>query len=362
MTEYRYIFGSLRTESIIAEIPLFGTYMDNELNVGGRFDGSFNLDMTGFDNQTLMDATIPGRCFVVCEREGQPVWGGYVWSRTYQSQAKTIQLYAQSFEYYPTHQLIRNDFVSTNTEQLIIFNSLWTDMMNSTASRNLNINLPSGIPPTVIPKSVVVAASDFKYYDEIISSLADSADGFDWTIDIGKSGSNYIKTLRAGHPTIGTTDPRQLTFEYPGNILNYYATESMTDAGTNVFTLGSGEGTSMIYTEYVHQDLLDSGSPRWDITSSRKDIDNQAQVDSFGIQEGTIRRPPMLVVKPSLKANVVPEFGSFGLGDACNLVITDSRFPSGFTFSARITKWTLQPQSSENTEEFSIIFAGDENG
>src|SRR6185503_2011091 len=116
MTDYRYIFGSLRDERIVAEIPLFGTYMDLEMNVGGRLDGSFQLDQTGIDNDTLLSATIPGKTFVCCERNGIPIWIGYVWSRTYQSQSKSIQLFAESFEYFPTHQLIIQDYTASGEQ------------------------------------------------------------------------------------------------------------------------------------------------------------------------------------------------------------------------------------------------------
>ena len=359
MTDYRYIFGSLRTEEIIAEIPLYGTYMDLELNVGGRFDGSFSLDMTGISNRTLLDATIPGRCFVICERNGIPIWGGFVWSRTYQSQSKDVQLYAQSFEYYPRYQLIRSDLTQTD-EQLTLFKNLWTHMQ-SVNGRNLNINVPTVTFATVITKQIEVATTDFKFYDEVMSSIADSEDGFDWTIDITKSDNYYIKTLRMGYPALGSLDPQGLTFDYPGSILNYYATEGMTDAGTNVYTLGAGEGSGMIFTQVIHQDLIDAGSPRWDVIASRKDISDPFTLDSFATIEAKIRRPPMLVIKPSMKSNRQPEFGSFGLGDACNLNIRDPRFPEGFIFPTRIAKWTLQPQSASNTDEFTVLFAGDED-
>jgi len=356
MTSYRYIFGSLRTESIIAEIPLFGTYMDLELNVGGRFDGSFQLDQTGIDNQTLIDATIPGRCFVAVERDNAPVWVGFIWSRTYQSQSKTFQLYAQSFEKYPQSELLRSSYNNT-ADQLEVFKDLWTTMQ-AVEGRNMNINVPA-VAPATVAKTITGEPEDFKYYGELMSSLSDTSDGFDWTIDVAKSGSFYIKTIRLGYPTLGTT-VGALTFEYPGSVLNYYATESMSVAGTHVYTLGTGEGSTMISSEYVNQDLIDAGWPRWDVTASRKDIENQDNLDSFAIQEGLIRRAPMMILKPTMKGDKVPTFGSFGLGDACKLIIKDPRFPTGKTFQTRITKWSLQPQSDQNTDEFSLIFAGDE--
>jgi hypothetical protein len=360
VTDYRYVFGTMITETIIAEIPLYGTYMDLEMNVGGRFDGSFQLDQTGLDNATLLAATVPGKTWVCCERNGKPIWIGYVWSRTYQSQSKSVQLYAQSFEYYPSHQLVLTDFENVDEEQLEIFRTLWADLQD-VAGRNVNIIVPDGPEPLLNPKSVSVLASDHKYYSEVMSSIADGENGFDWTIDVTKSGSNYIKSLRYGWPTLGAIDSTLNSFEYPGSILNYYATESMADSGTNVFTFGAGEGSDMLVSETIHQDLLDGGSPRWDFTVSAKDIDSQSQLDDIGAAEASIARPPRLVFKPTIKSDRVPEFSSFGLGDAAGLHIEDPRFPGGQTFATRIVKWALQPQSSDNTDEFELVFAGDEN-
>lgn len=357
--DYRYIFGTLGTERVIAEIPLFGTYMEMELNVGGRFDGTFNLDQTGKRNEDLIAATIPGQCWVVVERNGIPIWGGFVWSRTYQSQSKTCQIFAQHFQQYPLYELIRTDFIRINTDQQRVLLDMWVHMQQ-VQGRNINVNQPSSYPTSVLTKNIDVSSTDFKFYGEVMSSIADAVDGFDWTVDITKSGSNYIKTLRVGYPTLGNPDPSRLIFEYPGSILNYYATESMPGSGTNVFTLGAGEGDTMLFYENVQQLMIDTGFPRWDVIVSRKDIGSPTLLESVGQQEGAIRKPPMLILKPSLKANKIPEFGSFGLGDACTLVINDARFPNTLNFQTRIVKWTLSPQSADNTDEFNLIFAGDE--
>jgi hypothetical protein len=357
MTDYNYIFGSLRSEEIIAEIPMFGTYMDLELNAGGRFDGAFNLDQTGKDNQTLLDATVPGRSFICCERNGKPIWIGFIWSRTYQSQAKSVQIFAQSFENYPQYQLVRNDFSRTADSKFSIFNDLWTNMQSVTG-RNININVDS-LPYDNTTTDISILATDFKMYGEALSELADGANGFDWIIDIAKSGTFYIKTIRMA-TLLGATDHGLFTLDYPGSILNYYATESMAGAGTNVFIVGAGEGSTMSVAESTQNEMIIQGFPRWDFVVSRKDISTQFAIDSMATQEGAIRRPPQLFFKPTPKGDRIPEFGSFGLGDACSIAIKDSRFPDGKLFNTRIAKWTLQPQSSSNTEEYSLVFVGDD--
>jgi hypothetical protein len=357
VADYRYIFGSLRDEQIIAEIPLYGTYMDLEMNVGGRLDGSFQLDMAGISNSVLLDATIPGKRFVVCERNGIPIWAGYVWSRTYQSQAKAFQLYCESFEYFPTHQLVRQDYHAFD-EQLDLFRNLW-NQMQAIPGRNMNIQVPTGANPNVVDKEVDVLATDFKYYAEIMANMANGTNGFDWTIDVAKDGNLYRKTLRYGYPSLGSPDAGLITFDYPGSILNYYANETMSDAGTHVYAVGSGEGSTAVFGASENNTMVAQGWPRWDIVVAHKDA--TGGLSSVAAQEGINRRPPRLLVKPTMKADRVPEFGSFSLGDACTLVIRDSRFPTGFSFQSRILKWTLQPQSSQNTDEFSLVFAGDEN-
>lgn len=357
MTDYRYIYHSLRTEQVIAEIPLFGTYFELALNVGGRGDGTFQLDMTGHRNQDLLDATVPGQTGLVVERNGDPIWSGYVWSRTYQSQSKTVQLYHQSWETFPQYQLNREDLNYTG-EQIVTFLDLWV-RMQSVLGRNMNINPPAGVPPVVMPKVLSVLATDYRYYGELMSELADADDGFDWTIDIAKSGNQYIKTLRTGFPRLGAVDRTLLTFEYPGSILNYYATESMSGAGTNVFTLGAGSGSSMPLIETTQDSMITQGSPRWDVVVSRKDIIDQAQIEGVGIQEGRNRKPPKLIIKPEFKSDKKPEFGSWGLGDSGVLNIKDPRFPNGFTFPCRIAKWALQPQSATNVDYYDLTFVGD---
>jgi hypothetical protein len=359
MTDYRYIYHKLGTEQVIAEIPLFGTYMDLEINKGGRCDGSFSLDMTGYDNQTLIDATIPGDTGLVVERNGIPIWSGFTWSRVYQSQSKSIQMYHQSWENFPQYELNLDDLSYTGIEEISIFYDLWT-RMQAVSGRNMNINVPPGPYPTITPKDLSVLASDYNYYGELISSLADADDGFDWTIDISKSGNQYVRTLRTGFPQIGSSDPNQLTFEYPGAILNYYATESMSGAGTNVFMLGAGSGSSMIVNESRQDLMVAQGFPRWDVTVNRKDVTDPNLLAGLSAQAGMNRKPPMLVIKPEFKSDHQPEFGSFGLGDAGILNIKDPRFPNGFQFNCRIAKWMLQPQSTTNVDYYNVIMVGDD--
>jgi hypothetical protein len=358
MTDYRYIFGTLRSEQVIEEIPLYGTYMSMEMNAGGDFQGTFQLDMTGKDNATLLSACIPGRTWVACERNGICIWHGFVWSRVYSAQSKSVQLFAQSFEKYPEKRRVMQDLFYEDVEQKAIFSNLWGLMMTDYGS-NVNVNLPSS-PASGVLKSLASLYSDNKYYNEVMSAIADSSNGFDWYINVTKDGVNYRKDLLMGYPNLGTNPfPGLTVFEFPGNITQYYFTEAMADAGTDVFVVGAGEGSTQILGFLEDTALIDSGMARWDVNVSRTDVDSQAIIDQMTMQELERRRAPMPVIKLQVKADKTPEFGSYNLGDTCGIYIKDPRFPTGMMLQKRLLRWELTPQSSDHAEEASLTFEGD---
>lgn len=359
MTDFTYTFLSLRDEKVIEEIPLYGVYAQRILCSPGQFNGTFNLDQTGKRNQDLVDATIPGRTWLVMEREGVPVWWGIVWSRNFQSQAKSVQIYGAGFEVYPSKQLMLSNFTRLATNQLDIFCDLWTEMQG-VSGRNLNINIPTGNPATVT-KDLTVSLTDRKYYIEPMNALANAIDGFDWTITVTRDGTGYRKDLVLGYPYLGVnTSADSLTFDYPGNILNYYQTESMADAGTHTFGYGAGEGESQLVASAEFNDMvLGEGWPRWDAEVSLKDIDNFDNLQQVTLQQGIKNKPPMNTYTVTLKGNLEPIIGSYTLGDACTLSLHDSKHPEIFEIDTRVVGYEITPQSSDSTEEVKLIIPGD---
>lgn len=364
VADYKYFFCNIDpsggvNEQVLQEIDLYGVYLSGTLNGGdSQFDGTFQLDQTGKNNGDLIEATHPGRRYVVVERNGQPIGAWIIWSRVYSAQSKTVQMHGLPFDAYPNYQRI---LVNTayNTNQITIFRNLWTAIQGG-ANRNLGIVVP-GSSPSSITKAIDVKATDYRYYGEIISSLADAEDGFDWYIYIQKSGTQYQKIIRVGYPTLGTPLADSVpVFEYPGNVTQYYMTESMAGSGTNVIVLGAGEGSDMITKTVNHTDLLTSGMPRWDVDVPRKDITSQSLLNTVGTQIATNLRSPRLTVRVTIKGDRTPEFGSYNLGDACKVVIKDPRNPTGYTKDTRLIAWSLRPPTSEQVEEANLLFEGSE--
>lgn len=357
MAQMSYIFGDLRTGQIIEEInSLYGVSMTDKFG-GGDFRATFNLDQTGKDNDTLMAATIPGRCYVVVEREGVTVWSGMVWTRTYQSQAKSTQLYCRAFENYPERRLIRSNLSYTNMEQRNIVRNLFLDMQ--TDPNSITVDIPSSFS-TLVTKSVTVLASEYKTYKQVIDSVANAADGFDWRITVARQGGVYVRQLSMGYPYLGGTNPNNLIFEYPGAITNYWENETMGEGATNVYGIGAGEGDDMLQASYVHQDLLNFGFPRFDLDVSFKDIENQSRLNALTAQQAAIRRAPMPVITAELKGDSIPVFGGYAVGDACTIIIKDPKHPNVLKKQSRLYAWEYYPSSDDSVEMARLNFEGED--
>lgn len=357
MAAMTYVFGDALTGQIIAEIPLYGVSVLEKFG-GGELRGTFQYDQTGRDNEVLEAATTPGRCFIVAERNAVPIYAGYIQTRTYQSQAKSAQLFSRGFAAYPERRLLREDVDYVSQDQITIFRDLWTKMQADASS--IRVDLFTAFTSGVT-QSLKVLASEFKTYGQLFEQIADGDTGFDWRIDSTRVEGIYVHKLRAGYPMLGATDPKRITFEYPGNILNYWMNETMSDAGTHVYTIGAGEGTSMLTSTVTHSELLNGGFPRFDIDISRKDVTNQSMLDALGRQEGNKHKAPMPTYTVEVKADKDPVFGTYTLGDACQLVITDPKHPITFQENTRLVGWDYRPPSADGTEEARLMFEGDES-
>lgn len=358
-SEIRYIFGDVLTNSVIEEIPCWGVTIAEGLD-GGEFRGSFALDLTNKNNDDLVSASIPGKCYVVVERNGVPIWGGIIWSRTYQSQAKSVQLYARTMDQYLTKRLVLNDVTYTALEQRNIFRNLLSDVQ---ADPNATNWLLPSLFDTVVLADFEVAGSELRTYKEAIDQLATTETGFEWRINVTRESGNYVWTVQVGFPVLGQPlNDNSVVFEYPGNVLNYWQNDTIGGAGTNIFAKGAGEGENMPQVEVVHQDLLDNGFPRYDQDIAFKTISSIDRLEELALIQANLRKVPMPVYTVEMKADRTPEFTEWSLGDYCRLSFKDPLHPVGLTYSTRILKWDYTPPSSSGTEEVRLTFEGEDLG
>jgi hypothetical protein len=357
-SDIRYVFVDALSGTILEEIPLQSVRFTQTLN-GGEFNGTFGLDLSGYDNEQLVSATIPGRCLLIAETDNVVHWGGLIWTRTYQSQAKSVQLYAKTLDQYPTKRKIDFDREFTDVDPRNIMLQLYTDMQADPNS--IMVDLPS-VFATSDPIDYDVVVAEMKTYRSAMDQISTGLNGFEWMIKWSRSGNTYNKRLEIGQPLgqlLGDTNP---VFEYPGNILNYWRNDTIGSGGTNIFGVGAGEGESMPVVEVVHTDLLSGGFPRLDAMMTFKDVEDDATLTELTQTQAWIARAPQPVYNVQMKADREPAFGDYALGDYCKLVIKDPLHPSpGKTYATRILGWDYTPPQSDSVAEVQLIFEGDDD-
>jgi len=354
----RYVFVDALSGTILEEIPLQSVRINQTLS-GGEFNATFGLDLSGYDNDQLVTATIPGRTLLIAETDSIVIWGGLVWTRTYQSQAKSVQIYAKTLDQYLTKREVNTSREFTATDPRNIARQLLADMMLDPNS--IQFDLPSAFA-TANTMDFSVAVEEQKTYRAAVDQVATGANGFEWTVDWARSGNAYTKTVRFGMPLgqlQGDTNP---IFEYPGNILNYWRNDTISNGGTNIIGVGAGEGENMAVVEVVHTDLLGGGFPRLDGQVSFKDVEDINVLEQLTQVQAQILKAPQPVYNVQMKADREPAFGDYGLGDYCKLVIKDPLHPDpGTTFVTRVLGWDYTPPQGDAVAEVQLILEGDDD-
>lgn len=102
---YRYFLTDLITNELISEVPFKGVNFERANRRAGQFSGSipFIPETKGLD---LYEATMPGRTGLYITRNNQVVWGGIIWSRSYNVETRNLSVNGAEFISYFYHRQI----------------------------------------------------------------------------------------------------------------------------------------------------------------------------------------------------------------------------------------------------------------
>jgi len=366
MPSYRYFTTDLLTGNVLGELPLYGVYCDKAIKAAGNFNGTYRLETGIEDDVELLTSSMPMRTAIYMEREGTIIWGGIIWSRTFESNAKTVQLSAQTFESYISRVAIKKNFIRKQIDQLRIAKDLIDDMQSNPRS-NIGIDTSQMAVLSDVKRDIAIPFYDYKYYADALAEISDGDNGFDWYIQVtnGAFTDQPEKRLIVGSPNIVYGDINNAAFyEYPGSIDQFYWPESGSKSGTDFILLGNGTGSNMLQSVSTWSGA--AGYPEIDQIVSRKDIANQTTLNA--IAQSTAEGYGAAINNPTitLKSDADPGFEGWNdLGAYYKFNLESPRFIlEGGSVEAvrRMLGWTLTPASSESTEIVKLILEGEEEG
>ena len=135
--EYRYFLTNLVTNQPIAEVPFKSVSYERVLKGAGTFSGTIP---NAPENESigLYESTMPGRTGLYVVRNGICVWGGMIWSRSYNINDRILQVSASEFTSYFHHRRIWKTFGQVFGANLEVTNGLVKVALSSGSGYELN--------------------------------------------------------------------------------------------------------------------------------------------------------------------------------------------------------------------------------
>lgn len=360
MPTYRYYAADILTGNVIAELPLYGVYMDKRLSTAGNFNGTFRLGTGRYLDDALLDATQPGFRSIFCERDGELIWGGICWSRTYEALGKYCSITGQTYESIWDHVVFNEHVIQQQVEQVDIFQTL-VNQIQAQASNNFGMTL-SMPAASGIKRTILLPSYEFHFASDALSQLIGVDNGLEYTVDISASATPDLptKTVRVGYPklTAGTSAISE-AYDFPGTIVNYWMPENASRGGVQAGVLGAGSGNKVLRAVAVDGDKVSAGYPMWWIVNSYPELGTQQQVTDRARED--LQTYGMPVKAPTFQLSQDHQFNSWNrLGDYFTVRVQDARFPDGQTFTNRLIGWSLSPQSTDSEEQLQFVVEGDD--
>ena len=351
---YTYLFCDLRTDTLLAELPLADVQYSFELNGIGKLSGTIP-----YADETLPldpeSASTPGRTAVYVDRDGVLVWGGIIWTRDRVKGGKSIQ--AAEFLSYFQHRFVKKT-LSTDTslllnpayvsdggqrlfgDQKFVMWSLLRYAQDQTGG-NINIDLnPLTAPGHGIDRTVTYFGYERPEIYKAIAELAAADSGFDFGVEVGwtSAANNQAPTryrrARAWYPRRGRTAQESgLVFSKGGghgSIIDYDWPEDGTSLVTEMSGLGAGSGEARIVKTAAATDLIESGWPLLEGVETYDGVIDEAQ--GQGMTNAALDARSRSTTQPTFEvaADTDPEFGSYSVGDEALFVIDpEPQSPSG---------------------------------
>lgn len=106
---YRYFTVDLLSNALLAEIPFKGVSYERALKSAGSFSGTVPVISTT-NSMDLYESTMPGKTALYITRDGACVWGGIIWSRSYDVVSRVLSVSASEFTSYLYHRHVWKTF------------------------------------------------------------------------------------------------------------------------------------------------------------------------------------------------------------------------------------------------------------
>lgn len=356
MATYTYLFGDLRTGSILGELPLDDVKFSSELKGAGSWSASLALGDARVRALEPIALTRPGRAALYIDRDGTLVGGGPVWTRRFATDgddAGKLMLAGNGWLSYLAHRHIRSNLVFVDADQAQIVAEILYHLADQPGG---DIGIAVVAPPSGVLRDRTYYGYERKLAGEAIQQLAEVGDGFDFVLEVAWDDDGApVKTLVVAYPRLGVQAfETPLMFDRPGNIVGFDWPEDATRMANLSDAIGVGEGDDMLIATSVRGDMLDGGYALFEQVASYKDVRVYSTLVEHADADVDAAAAPVTIPTLTVLGDADPVVGTYRPGDDCRIAITADRFPGGLDTYGRIVGFTVEPANDEHVETVHI--------
>lgn len=345
MARYQYLTTNLTTGQIIEEVPFTDVRWGKALNSPGGFSGFIDARHPKASAEVLY----PAKRGLYVIREGLPVWAGIITAA--RLSGGVVEIAGKGLWSYFQNRRIFATKTFNQVDQLVIARQLIDYAQGLPGG---SIGVVTGSETSGRLRDRAYPSYECKPVGEAIEQLAAVQDGFDFEILTERSGSTFTNTFKLHYPRQGRRTP--ITWEV-GVHCDQDSWEVDADRISNYMrALGAGDGDAMLISDDSNPNLL-SEYPRYDDTTSYRDVSDPATLASYAQLWRTRRQLPLIMPTITLRPTVDTGVGSFVCGDEVHVSGTDGWSTLDGTYT--IAAFTVNV-SNEGDEATDITFQNPE--
>ena len=116
---YKYILTNLLTNKVIAEVPFVDVTYGRAIKSAGSFSGTIPVT-TETSYLNLYDTTMPAKTGLYVMRNDSCMWGGIIWSRSYNAKERKLSVSGLEFTSYFAHRKIWKTYSNSFSAKLFV--------------------------------------------------------------------------------------------------------------------------------------------------------------------------------------------------------------------------------------------------
>lgn len=370
MNPFTYLARDLLTWEPRDPLPYRGVAFGRILDGHGAWQGSLPLADPNIQKFDWKNAALPSKTALFVDLQGVLVWGGIIWTSTYDSSEHELKIGAQEFGSYFARRLQAEDYGTiweAGEDPMKAVKRIVEDALAKEAAAGQPGHITGGPIAIVLHPStgsgqsipLTYPATSLQAIDSIISTLSQMGfgAGFDFSWDVAYlSGTDTpAVTLNIFYPLKGRTAEETGIVVFASDTVKWTMPIDGTKQATEVTETGSGNLLPATASATVPgYPLLQAAISRTQVTTEQllEEIalgDLAQLVYPVGTPEVTLALP--LPGTPAAERASLA-LGEFDTGDRLIFRLdpvagpglnTDPRFPEGMEHEWRINSWTATP-------------------